>query len=88
MFYIKSSQPVRDSLKMLCEVKEIDYLALELDINTRWNFTFYMLEKWKRMEPALNLLAVDDSNICQKYPVNIDRININISEILRKIGLL
>src|ERR1700722_20363760 len=35
MSYIKSSQPVCDSLKMLCMVKGIDYLASELDIKTR-----------------------------------------------------
>jgi hypothetical protein len=88
MSYIKSSQPVRDSLKMLCEVKGIDYLAPELDVNTRWNSTFYMLEKWKRMEPALNLLAADDSNVRRRYPANIDRVNIDVSEIFILLALI
>jgi hypothetical protein len=82
MSYIKSSQPVRDSLKMLCTVKGIDYLAPELDVKTRWNSTFYMLEKWKRMEPALNLLAADDSNVRRRYLNDFDRVNVDVSESL------
>jgi len=81
MSYIKSSQPVRDSLKTLCKVKGIEYLAPELDVNTRWNSTFYMLEKWKRMEPALNLLAADNPNVCQRYLNDIDRVNVDVSNL-------
>ena len=79
MSYIKNSQPVRDSLKSLCKVKGIDYLSPELDVNTRWNSTFYMLEKWKRIEPALNLLAADDLSVHQRYLNNVDHVNINVS---------
>jgi hypothetical protein len=79
MSYIKNSQPVRDSLKTLCEVKGINYLAPELDVNTRWNSTFYMLEKWKRMESALNLLTADDPNVRQRYLNDVDRVNIDVS---------
>jgi hypothetical protein len=60
-------------------VKGIDYLAPELDVNTRWNSTFYMLEKWKRMEPALNLLSADDLNVRRRYLDDVDRINIDVS---------
>jgi hypothetical protein len=80
MSYVKSSQPVRDSLKALCKVKGIKYLAPELDVSTRWNSTYYMLEKWKRMEPALNLLAADNQIVSQKYPDSSDRINIDVSK--------
>ena len=38
-----------------------------------------MLEKWKKMEPALNLLAADDLTIYQRYPNDNDRNNINVS---------
>jgi hypothetical protein len=79
MSYIKNSQPVRDSLKSLCKVKGINYLAPELDVNTRWNSTFYMLEKWKRMEPALNLLAADDLSVRRRYLNDVDRVNIDVS---------
>ena len=41
---------------------------------------FYMLKKWKKMEPALNLLAADDHRtVCQTYPNNDDRNKINVS---------
>jgi hypothetical protein len=79
MSYIKNSQPVRDSLKSLCKVKGINYLAPELDVNTRWNSTFYMLEKWKRMEPALNLLAADDLSVRRRYLNDVDCVNIDVS---------
>src|SRR3989337_2129383 len=46
MSYIKTSQPVNESLKILCNVKAIDYLAPEIDVRTRWNSTFYILQKW------------------------------------------
>ncbi|GET60510.1 hypothetical protein GLOIN_2v1763315 [Rhizophagus irregularis DAOM 181602=DAOM 197198] len=38
---------------------------------------FYMLEKWKRMEPALNLLAANNPNVRQRYLTDFDRINID-----------
>ncbi|CAB4429061.1 unnamed protein product [Rhizophagus irregularis] len=59
------------------KVKGIEYLALELDVNTKWNSTFYMLEKWKRMEPALNLLATDNPNVRQRYLDDVDRVNVD-----------
>ncbi|CAB4477506.1 unnamed protein product [Rhizophagus irregularis] len=62
--------------------KGIDYLALKLDVNTKWNSTFYMLEKWKRMEPALNLLAADDLNVRRRYLTNFNRINIDDTMVL------
>ena len=41
---------------------------------------FYMLKKWKKMEPALNLLAADDHRtVRQTYPNNDDRNKINVS---------
>ena len=43
------------------------------------NSTFYMLEKWKRMEPALNLLAADDLSVRRRYLNGLDRVNIDVS---------
>lgn len=39
-----------------------------LDIETRWNSTYYMLKRFKQHEPALALLATDDSSIGNIYP--------------------
>jgi hypothetical protein len=38
-----------------------------------------MLEKWKKMEPTLNLLAADDSNVRQRYLDDVDCVNIDVS---------
>ena len=73
MTYIKSSHPLNESLKGLCDVKGIAYLAPELDVKTRWNSTYYMLEKWTKMEAALNLLAADNRAVRQRYPDADDR---------------
>ncbi|CAG8458855.1 16676_t:CDS:2 [Cetraspora pellucida] len=77
MSYIKMSQPTINNLKKLCEIKNIEYLAPELDVKHRWNSTYYMLNKWKRMESPLTMLVVDDLIIRQKCPDENDRANIN-----------
>lgn len=41
-----------------------------------------MLQKWKRMESALNLLAADNPIVQRRYPNNNDRNNINVSIII------
>ncbi|CAB4385455.1 unnamed protein product [Rhizophagus irregularis] len=41
-----------------------------------------MLEKWKRMEPALNLLAANNPNVRQRYLTDFDRINIDDTIVL------
>jgi len=46
MHFIKTSSPVNNALKALCSVKNITYLAPELDVKTRWNSTYYMLNIW------------------------------------------
>ena len=84
MSYIKASHFINNRLKILCNVKGINYLASELDIKTRWNSTYYMLEKWKWMEPALNLLAADNPSINQRYLNHNDHNNINVS--INKVG--
>jgi hypothetical protein len=86
MSYIKASHLINNRLKVLCNVKGINYLAPELDIKTRWNSTYYMLEKWKRMEPALNLLTADNPSINQRYLNHNDHNNINVS--INKIRIL
>jgi len=68
MSYIKFSHPLNEALKALCQMKKTPYLAPELDVKTKWNSTYYMLEKWSKMEAALNLLVADDQTVHQRYP--------------------
>ncbi|CAG8764138.1 7571_t:CDS:1, partial [Acaulospora morrowiae] len=77
MSYIKASQPTINNLKKLCEIKGINYLAPELDIKHRWNSTYYMLDKWKKMESPLTMFAADDQIVRQKFPDKNDCANIN-----------
>ena len=78
MAKIKISIRFCDNLRRLCELKEIPYLKPELDIETRWNSTFYMLQKIQKMEMALNLLAADHSSICLLYPNNNEQRNLKV----------
>ncbi|CAB4446247.1 unnamed protein product [Rhizophagus irregularis] len=41
-----------------------------------------MLETWKRMEPALNLLTADNPNVRQRYLTDFDHINIDDTMVL------
>ncbi|CAB4395596.1 unnamed protein product [Rhizophagus irregularis] len=45
-----------------------------------------MLNKWKKMEPALNLLAADNESIKQKYPTDDDRLNINVKDTINNLA--
>ncbi len=45
-----------DALRSYCKVIKKDYLKPDLDIVTRWNSTFLILEKFKRMRKELNFL--------------------------------
>ncbi|CAG8825633.1 16584_t:CDS:2, partial [Cetraspora pellucida] len=55
--------------------KGIRYLKAELDMEVRWNSTFYILQKFKNIELALNLLSVDNNLIAELYPNNNDQQN-------------
>ncbi|CAJ0880863.1 9759_t:CDS:2, partial [Entrophospora sp. SA101] len=63
-----SSEIISDA--ELCTIKEINYLSPEIDIVTRWNSTFYMLKKFIHLQPALQMLQVDNANVRRNYPMN------------------
>ncbi|GBC27415.1 zinc finger BED domain-containing protein RICESLEEPER 2-like [Rhizophagus irregularis DAOM 181602=DAOM 197198] len=50
---IKNSTCLCDNLRLLCNLKEIKYLKPIIDVETRWNSTYYML---RRLEDTLLLL--------------------------------
>ncbi|CAG8840295.1 13666_t:CDS:2, partial [Cetraspora pellucida] len=69
----------KQELKMVDSAfKEIRYLKAELDMEVRWNSTFYMLQKFKNMELALNLLSIDNNSIAKLYPNNDDQQKLQI----------
>ncbi|GBC53889.2 zinc finger BED domain-containing protein RICESLEEPER 2-like [Rhizophagus irregularis DAOM 181602=DAOM 197198] len=63
MIKIKNSVLLCDDLCELCSMEKIEYLRPEVDIETRWNSTYYMLCKFQRMETALKMLAIKHENI-------------------------
>ncbi|GES85576.1 zinc finger BED domain-containing protein RICESLEEPER 2-like [Rhizophagus clarus] len=67
---IKKSTRINNALKQFCELKKIHHLKPILDIEIRWNSTYYMLKRFVELEPALNLLAADDELIKSLCPIN------------------
>ena len=68
MVKLKNSVLLCDDLRELCTVEKLEYLRPELDIETRWNSTYYMLCKLQRMEKALKMLAVKHENVNELMP--------------------
>jgi len=68
MIKIKNSVLLCDDLRELCYMEKIEYLRPEVDIETRWNSTYYMLCKFQRMEMALKMLAIKHENIRDLMP--------------------
>jgi hypothetical protein len=65
---IRKSTRICNTLRILCELKKIKYLKPILDVDIRWNSTYYMLKRFGELEPALNLLAADNESIKSLYP--------------------
>ncbi|EXX79461.1 hypothetical protein RirG_005380 [Rhizophagus irregularis DAOM 197198w] len=68
MSKIKNSVLLCDDLRELCIMEKLKYLQPEIDIETRWNFTYYMLYKLQRMETALQMLAIKHKNVRDLMP--------------------
>jgi hypothetical protein len=71
MIKIKHSVLLCDDLRELCSMGKIEYLRPEIDIETRWNSTYYMLRKFQRMETALKMLAIKHENVRDLMPSSI-----------------
>src|SRR6266498_746985 len=56
-----------DAFRNYCKVIKKDYLKPDLDIITRWNSTFLMLEKFKRMHKELNFLICSNKHLETAY---------------------
>ncbi|PKY53466.1 hypothetical protein RhiirA4_471691 [Rhizophagus irregularis] len=59
-----------------------DRLRTNTNEELEMEFHLYMLETWKRMEPALNLLTADNPNVRQRYLTDFDHINIDDTMVL------
>jgi hypothetical protein len=78
MVKIKNSTKICDELRLLCDVKKIKYLKPLLDVETRWNSTYYMLKRLEQLEPALVLFLADHRSVNNLYPNDDDWIAIKV----------
>ena len=79
MSKIKISIKLCDDLRALCSIKGLQYLKPELDVVTRWNSTYHMLQKLNKMDTALKLLIADYANLQPLYPSTIEWKNIKVT---------
>ncbi len=56
-----------DAFRSYCKVIKKDYLKPDLDVATRWNSTFLMLEKFKRMHEELDFLIYSNKYLKTTY---------------------
>src|SRR6266508_3152606 len=56
-----------DALRSYCKVIKKDYLKPDLNVATRWNSSFLMLEKFKRMREELDFLVCSNKHLETAY---------------------
>ncbi len=56
-----------DTLRSYCKVIKKDYLKPDLDVATRWNSIFLILEKFKRMHEELDFLIYSNKYLKTTY---------------------
>ena len=76
---IKNSTRLCDSLRLICNLKKIKYLKPILDVETRWNSTYYMLKRLDDLRPALGLLSANNKLLNSTYPNECDWIAIKVN---------
>ena len=77
---IKKSNLLMEDLHRICELQNIPYLGPQIDIETRWNSTYLMLEKFQKIQIQANMLvAQHPDDFTDIYLTNEDWININVS---------
>jgi len=60
---IKYSTQRCDRLRELCSIENLTYYKPQLDVETRWNSTYYMIIKFQKMLCPIEMLAATDRNI-------------------------
>lgn len=65
---LRSSPQQRESFKKHCDAAEIKFLMVILDVCTRWNSTFYMVERALQLKAAINAW-IDRNPVIGKTPM-------------------
>ncbi|GBC06554.1 hypothetical protein RclHR1_06910001 [Rhizophagus clarus] len=65
---IKHSTLRCDRLRELCSIENLTYYKSQLDVETRWNSTYYMIVKFQKMLRPIEMLAATDQDIKKFVP--------------------
>ncbi|GES82795.1 zinc finger BED domain-containing protein RICESLEEPER 2-like [Rhizophagus clarus] len=65
---IKHSTLRCDRLRELCSIENLTYYKPQLDVETRWNSTYYMIVKFQKMLRPIEMLAATDQDIKKFVP--------------------
>jgi len=65
---IKNSLWRCDRLRELCSIENLEYYKPQLDVDTRWNSTYYMITKFQKMLRPIEMLAATDQDIRSLIP--------------------
>ena len=66
---IRKSEQLTNRLKLFCDVTNVKFIKLILDVKTRWDSTFDMLSTSFKLKSPLNML-LDDCSELSKYKLN------------------
>ena len=76
---IKYSTQRCDRLRELCSIENLTYYKPQLDVETRWNSTYYMIIKFQKMLCPIEMLAATDRDIRRFVPDTQGWIKLNVS---------
>lgn len=64
---IRNSTKLSDSLKTVYNQENVNELKPDLDVETRWNSTYLMLEKFLKMRDMLDIFVAKNKNLSPLY---------------------
>jgi hypothetical protein len=65
---IKNSPQKCNRLRELCSIENLQYYKPQLDVETRWNSTYYMIMKFQKILCPIEMLAATDPSIGNLMP--------------------
>src|SRR2546421_3908578 len=68
--HIRRSQPCFEELKKIFVMKNKPFLVPDLDVETRWNSMYLMLEKLSRIREMTDILVVSKPSLRPLYPTD------------------
>jgi hypothetical protein len=76
---IRSSQVIFEELKKIFELKQRPFLVPEIDVSTRWNSTYIMIEKLRKIRDLTDILVASNPSLKDIYPNDEDWQELDVS---------